>query len=321
MQAIVNRKYGPPEVLALEELERPAPGPGEVLVRVRACSVNPADWHFMRGEPYLLRLALGGLRGPKPSVRGLDLAGVVEAVGADVTQFKAGDEVFGGLDGALAEYACGPQEKLAHKPAGTTFEQAAAVPIAGSTALQALRDHGRLQSGQGVLINGAAGGVGTFAVQIAKALGGEVTGVCATGNVAMVASIGADHVNDYTKDDFVAGQPYDLIVDNVGNRSIADLTRVLTPTGTLVLVGAGSGRWLGPLLRPLRATAISPFVKPRLYFFVANVNNQDLATLADMLATGSVTPVIDRSYPLADAADAIRYLETGHAKGKIIITV
>ncbi|MGA2470693.1 MAG: NAD(P)-dependent alcohol dehydrogenase [Solirubrobacteraceae bacterium] len=321
MKAIINTEYGSPDLLELREIDKPDVDAGDVLVRVRASSVNPLDWHLMRGLPYIARLMGLGLRKPKGTVRGVDVAGHVEAVGEDVTQFQVGDEVFGGCDGAFAEYVCGPEKKFVHKPAGLTFEQAAALPIAGCTALQALRDHGRLQAGQTVLINGAAGGVGTFAVPIAKALGAEVTGVCSTRNVEMVRSLGADHVIDYTQDDFTDGQRYDLILDAVANRSLSDLRRALSPTGTLVIVGGGSGKWLGPFVVLLQALVRSRFVSQRLHFFMANVNNEDLAALAALVESGKVTPVIDRTYPLNETAEAIRYLETGHARGKTVITV
>jgi NADPH:quinone reductase-like Zn-dependent oxidoreductase len=321
MKAIVNTKYGSPDILELREIDRPEVDAGGVLVRVRASSVNPLDWHCMRGSPYIGRLTGLGLRKPKGTVRGVDVAGHVEAVGDRVTQFKPGDEVFGGCDGAFAEYMSGPEEKFVHKPAGLTFEQAAAVPIAGCTALQALRDHGNIQSGQTVLINGAAGGVGTFAIPIAKAAGAEVTGVCSTRNVELVRSLGADHVIDYTQDDFTHGQRYDLILDAVANRPLSDLRRALAPTGTLVLVGAGNGKWLGPFVLMLHAVVRSRFGKQRLLFFMANINNDDLAALAELIESGKVTPVIDRTYPLNETAEAIRYLETGHARGKTVITV
>ncbi|MGD0198724.1 MAG: NAD(P)-dependent alcohol dehydrogenase [Solirubrobacteraceae bacterium] len=321
MRAIVNTEYGSPDVLELREIDRPQPRSGEVLVRVHAASVNPLDWHFMRGLPYVLRAAGSGMRKPRATVRGVDLAGQVEAVGVDVTGFQPGDEVFGGLDGAFAEYACGSQQKLARKPAGLTFEQAAAIPIAGCTALQALRDHGQVQSGQSVLINGAGGGVGTFAVQIAKTFAAEVTGVCSTGKVALVRSLGADHVIDYTADDFTQGARYDLIVDCAGNHPLGAVRRALAATGTLVMVGGDSGNWLGPLVGPLQVLALSRFVKHRLRVFIANINRADLDALSDLVEAGKLTPVVDRTYPLPETAEAIRYLETGHAAGKTVISV
>jgi NADPH:quinone reductase-like Zn-dependent oxidoreductase len=321
MRAIVNTRYGSPDVLELREIDKPRPDSSDVLVRVKAASVNPLDWHFMRGVPYVLRVAGSGMRKPKATVRGVDVAGLVEAVGAEVTGFQVGQEVFGGLEGAFAEYACGAEQKLARKAAGLTFAQAAAVPIAGCTALQALRDHGQIKSGQSVLINGAAGGVGTFTVQIAKAFAAEVTGVCSTGNIELVRSLGADHVIDYTADDFTKGLRYDLIIDCVGNHALADLRRALTTTGTLVMVGGDTGNWLGPLIRPLQALALSRFIKQRLRFFIANINKADLVALSELVDDGKLTPVIDRTYPLNETPEAIRYLETRHARGKTVITM
>ena len=322
MQAIVNSKYGSPDRLELREIDKPALGDDGVLVRVRAASVNPYDWHFMRGLPYFMRL-MSGLRRPKQTVRGVDVAGQGEAVGDNVTNLRPDDEVFGaGWGGALAEYVCGGESDFALKPAGLTFEQAAALPMAGCTALQALRDRGQLQPGQRVLINGAAGGVGTFAVQIAKALGGEVTGVCSTRNVDMVRSIGADHAVDYTVEDFTrSGQRYDLVLDTVGNRSLSDLRRALTPKGTLILAGGKGGRLLGPLALLLRARLLSRFVAQRLLSFIAKLRKDDLVVLNELIEAGKVTPVIDRTYPLSEAPEAIRYLEAGHARGKVVITV
>jgi NADPH:quinone reductase-like Zn-dependent oxidoreductase len=327
MKAIRFDAYGSPDVLQLQDVDMPAIGTDDVLVRVRAASVNPLDWHFMRGKPYIARLQAGLVR-PKASARrlGADMAGSVEAVGGNVTRFAPGDEVFGGLAslGTLAEYISAPQDGVVlHKPASLTFEQAAAVPVAGFTALQALRDKGRLQSGQKVLVNGAAGGVGTFAVQIAKALGAEVTGVCSTANVELVGSIGADHVIDYTKADYTSsGQRYDLLVDIAGNRTLAECRRVLTPAGVMVGVGApDKGRWIGPAARAVKMMLLSPAVSQRLVVFLAQQRRDDLAVLRDLLEAGKVTPVIDRAYPLSAAADAIAYLEKGHARGKVVITV
>ena len=298
-----------------------------MLVRVRAASVNPADWHLLRGEPYLVRLVFG-LRRPRKIVPGIDAAGLVEEVGAAVTEFRAGDEVFGGPGGAFAEYCRGGEKDFARKPAGLTFEQAAAVPIAGCTALQGLRDQGKLEPGQTVLVNGAAGGVGTFAVQIAKALGGDVTGVCSTRSVELVRSIGADHVLDYTVEDFArSGRRYDLILHVAGNRSLPDLRRALAPRGTLVLVGggvgrdAGSGGLLGPMAQSLRAVVLSPFVGQRLRMVAAKVRKEDLVALAELIEAGKVTPVVDRSYPLSEVPQALEYLEAGHARGKVVVTV
>lgn len=322
MQAIVNRKYGSPDDLRLEEIDRPALGDDDVLVRVQAASVNPLDWHFMRGLPYLGRPTLG-LRKPKRPILGVDAAGQVEAVGKNVTQFRPGDEVVGaGRSGSVAEYTCGSEKDFAPKSASLSFEQAAAIPIAGVTALQALRDQGRLQPAQSVLINGAAGGVGTFAVQIAKALGGDVTGVCSTRNIDLVRSLGADQVVDYTGEDFAqSGRRYDLVLDLVSNRSLSDLRRALSPKGTLVLSGGGGGRLLGPLPLILGALVRSPFVSQRMLTFLAKVHRESLVDLMELIEAGKVTPVIDRTYPLSEAPAAIRYLEAGHARGKVIITV
>ena len=327
MKAVRYHRYGGPDVLELQEVDTPAAGDGEVLVRIRAASVNPLDWHFMRGAPYLVRM-MAGLSRPKPSASrlGADMAGSVEAVGQDVTGFQPGDEVFGGLEerGTLAEYISVRADAVVlQKPAGLTFEQAAAVPVAAFTALQALRDKGRVQSGQKVLINGASGGVGTFAVQIAKALGAEVTGVCSTANVGMVASIGADQVVDYTREDFTrAERRYDLLIDIAGNRSLAETRRVLAPKGALVVVGGpNKGRWIGPFGRTIRMLLQSPAVSQRMVSFLAHQNRDDLAVLRELLDAGKVTPVIDRAYRLNQVAEAVRYLETGHARGKVVITV
>ena len=321
MKAIVNREYGPPEDLKLQELEKPALGEDSVLVRVRAASVNPYDWHVVRGLPYFVRLS-EGLRRPKHPIPGVDVAGEVEAVGENVARFQPGDEVFGGRSGAFAEYVCGVERNFTSKPPALSFEQAAAIPMAGCTALQALRDAGRLQPGQTVLVNGAAGGIGTFAVQIAKAMGGNVTGVCSTPNVELVNSIGADEVVDYTLDDFTRGkQKYDLIVDLVGNRSLADVRRVLMREGTLVLVGGGGGNWLGPLAGPARAFVVSRFVSQRLLPFLAKLRTNDMDFLTELIEAGRITPVIGRTYPLGETPDAIRHVETGHARGKTLITM
>ena len=327
MKAVRYHRYGGPDVLELQEVDTPAAGDGEVLVRIRAASVNPLDWHFMRGAPYLVRM-MAGLSRPKPSASrlGADMAGSVEAVGQNVTGFQPGDEVFGGLEerGTLAEYISVRADAVVlQKPAGLTFEQAAAVPVAAFTALQALRDKGRVQPGQKVLVNGASGGVGTFAVQIAKALGAEVTGVCSTANVGMVASIGADHVVDYTREDFTrAERRYDLLIDIAGNRSLAETRRVLAPKGALVVVGGpNKGRWIGPFGRTIRMLLQSPAVSQRMVSFLAHQNRDDLAVLRELLDAGKVTPVIDRAYRLNQVAEAVRYLETGHARGKVVITV
>jgi NADPH:quinone reductase-like Zn-dependent oxidoreductase len=322
MKAIVYRCYGSPDVLEYEDIEKPTPAENEVLVRVKAASVNPLDWHYMRGSPYLMRLGTG-LGAPDNSRLGVDFAGTVETVGANITRFKPGDNVFGGRSGAFAEYVLIPEDRaLALKPANITFEQAASVPIAAITALQALRDKGRIKPGQKVLINGASGGVGTFAVQIAKSFGAEVTGVCSTRNLEMVRSIGADHVIDYTREDYTeSGQHYDLIIDNVGNHSLTANRRVLTPEGILVMIGGPKGNWLAPLMAPVKALMLSPFVGQELIFLLARMNEEDLAILGDLMKTGKVTPVIDRRYPLSEVAEAIRYSEKGHARGKIIVNL
>jgi NADPH:quinone reductase-like Zn-dependent oxidoreductase len=325
MKAIVYCDYGPPDVLRLEEVEKPVPNEDQVLVRVRAASVNPYDWHFMRGTPYIMRME-SGLRKPKSRRVGIDFSGTVEAVGGKVTQLKAGDEIFGGRTGAFAEYVCVRAEgAVARKPANITFEQAAAVPIAAVTALQGLRDTGKLQPGQKVLINGASGGVGTFAVQIAKSLGANVTGVCSTRNLDLVRSLGADQVIDYTKEDFSkSGQRYDVILDNVGTQPLLEFKRVLNPKGICVLIGGGGpdeGRWIGPLSRPIKALLLSPFVSQKFVMLLADMNKKDLTILSDLMQTGKVTPVIDRRYTLSEVPEAIRYLEKGHARGKVVISL
>ena len=321
MKAIVHQEYGPPDLLACEDIPKPARGDSEVLLRVRAASVNPLDWHSVRGLPYALRIG-NGLRTPKKSVPGVDVAGVVEAIGVGKPHFRPGDEVFGVCKGACAEYACAKADRLVPKPAKLTFEQAAAVPVAALTALQSLRDRGRVKDGQSVLIVGASGGVGTFAVQIAKALGAVVTGVCSTRNVDLVRSIGADDVIDYTRDDFTrSGQHYDLIVDMAGTHSLSECRRALTPRGTYVVVGAPSGKWIAGPDRFLRALLLSVFVPQRIVPFVASANNADLVTLKDLLEAGQVTPVIDRRYSLTQVPQAIAYLEQGHARGKVVISL
>jgi NADPH:quinone reductase-like Zn-dependent oxidoreductase len=322
MKAIVYTEYGPPDVLRFTEVAKPTPKDDEVLIRIRAASVNPLDWHFMRGMPHLVRIQTG-LRKPKATRLGVDLAGQVEAVGKNVMQFQPGDEVFGTCRGAFAEQVCGSESALVLKPANVTFEQAAAVPVAAISALQGLRDKGQIKRGQKVLINGAAGGVGTFAVQIAKSFGADVTGVCSTRNVDMVRSIGANHVMDYTEEDFTkSGQRYDLIFDSVGNHSLSECRRALTTEGTLVMVGGpDNGRWLGPLTGPLKAVVLSRFVSQNLLPFLAHLSKDDLIVLRELLEAGKVVPVIDRSYPLSDVPEAIRYLEEGHAKGKVVITM
>jgi NADPH:quinone reductase-like Zn-dependent oxidoreductase len=320
MKAIVQQTYGSPDVLELKEIEKPLVGDEEVLVRVQAASVNPADWHVMRGSPFVVRMAGYGLRRPKNPVPGTDVAGVVEAVGKNVSRLRPGDEVFGWCRGAYAEYACAAENHFVPKPANLTFEQAAAVPVAATTALQGLRDLGKLGSGQAVLVIGASGGVGTFAVQIAKALGAEVTGVCRTRNVEMVRSIGADHVVDYTQEDFIRGkQRYDLIFQLAGTRSPLECRRALTPKGTLVPC-SGEGRLAG-IDRLVKAMVSSPFVSQRFVTWVAALNSADLLTLTEFIEAGKVTPVIDRTYALGETPAAIRYLEEGHARGKVVITV
>ena len=320
MQAIVYDRYGPPEVLELRRIDRPPVADDGVLIRVRAASVNPYEWHFMRGEPYLARLEMG-LR-PKPGPLGVDVAGTVETVGSNVTEFQPGDEVFGTCDGALAEFAIGTESSLASKPANVTFEQAGAVGIAAFTAIQCLRDFGKVQSGQKVLINGAAGGVGTFAVQLAKAWGAEVTGVCSTRNVEMVRSIGAEHVIDYTRDDFTtSGQRYDLMLDMIGNQSLSRCRRVLSPKGTFVMVGGQSGRWIRPMDRVFKTLLLASFVSQKLVLGRAVWRKEDLLVMKELMEAGQVTTVIDRTYPLSQVAEAIRYLEGGHAQGKVVITL
>jgi NADPH:quinone reductase-like Zn-dependent oxidoreductase len=322
MKAIAYHRYGPPEVLGLEEVDEPVVQDDDVLVRVRAASVNPRDWHFLRGLPYVVRPV--GLRRPKSGVLGSDIAGQVEAVGKAVTRFRPGDEVVAFvLSGAFAEHAAVPEAVLGPKPATLTFEQAATVPLAALTALQGLRDHGRVQPGQKVLILGASGGVGTFAVQLAKSFGAEVTGVSSTRNLELVRSLGADHVIDYTREDFTrSGQTYDLIFQLAGTRSPSDLRRALTPKGTLVLSsGESDGRWIGPLGRVIKAAVLSPFLRQRLGTFEAKQSGDDLRVLKELIESGKLAPVIDRTYPLIETSEAIRYLETGHARGKVVITV
>jgi len=320
MKAIVYRCYGSPDVLEFEDVEKPTPADNEVLVKVHAASVNPLDWHYMRGSPYLMRLG-SGLGAPKDSRMGVDFAGTVEAVGKNVTRFKPGDEVFGGRSGAFAEYVIVPDDRaMALKPSNATFEQAASMPIAAITALQALRDKGQLKPGQKVLINGASGGVGTFAVQIAKSFGAEVTGVCSTRNVEMVRSIGADHVVDYTKEDYTeSGQQYDLIIDNVGNHSLLANRRVLNSDGIFVIIGGPKGNWLAPLINPIKALMLSPFVGQEFVMLLAKMDKDDLTILGNLMQAGKVTAVIDRRYRLSEVPAAIRYSEEGHARGKIVI--
>lgn len=320
MKAIVYTKYGSPDVLQFKEVEKPAPTDGQILVKIYAASANPLDWHLMRASPFLARLA-GGLRKPKDPRLGADFAGRVEAVGANVAQFQPGDEVFGASTGAFAEYICVADSEVALKPANLSFEQAAAVPVAATTALQGLRDTGQIHTGQRVLVNGASGGVGTFAVQIARALGTEVTGVCSTRNLDMVRSIGADHAIDYMKEDFTrTGQHYDLIYDAVGNSSVSAYRRALNPGGTCVVAGFTSLPRLFEhmLLGPLRSKIGDKKVG---LMGTAQIKQQDLVSLRELLEAGKVTPVIDRRYSLRELPEAIRYLEAKHARGKVVITV
>jgi NADPH:quinone reductase-like Zn-dependent oxidoreductase len=319
MRAFTRHRYGSPDVLRLELVPRPTVTDDGVLVRVRATSVNALEWHTLRGKPYIARLT-DGLRGPKSALLGTDVAGVVEAVGANVTDLEPGDEVFGSRTGAFAEYVSA--RYLVPMPRGLTFEQAAAVSVAGQTALQGLRDKGRLRAGQRVLINGAGGGVGTFAVQIAKALGAEVTAVTGTRNLELVGSIGADHVVDYTRDDFTRSRgAYDLLLDIGGNRSLSSMRRALTRNGVVVLVAPSPGQWLGPVARVLGAVVTSRFTDRKVLPFLSSVRREDLFVLKELIEAGRVVPVIDRTYPFERLPDAIRHVETGNASGKVVITV
>lgn len=336
MKAAVCGRYGPPEVVQIKEVEKPVPKDNEVLMAVRAASVNPLDGGSLKGRPYILRLMTGLLK-PKNNRPGVDVAGRVEAVGRNVTQFKLGDEVFGvcisdpqargtGVwvhrQGAFAQYVCAPESVLALKPDSISFEEAASVPVAAFTALQGLRDKGRLQPGQKVLINGAAGGVGTFAVQIAKSLGAEVTGVCSTRNMDMVRSIGADHVIDYIQEDFTRrAQRYDLILDCVGNHSLSEYRRVLNPNGICIMVGDLTGRGIiGILARVISALMLSRFVSQKFIMILARPNQKDLTLMHDLMKAGKVKAVIDKRYRLNEVPEAIRYLEEKHARGKVVIT-
>jgi NADPH:quinone reductase-like Zn-dependent oxidoreductase len=323
MKAIVYRCYGSPDVLRLEDIEKPTPADDQLLVKVHAASVNPLDWHYMEGTPYLVR-ADSGLGKPTNPRLGVDFSGTVEAVGRNVKHFKPGDEVFGGKSGAFAEYVTVREERaVVLKPANVSFEQAASLPIAAITALQALRDKGQIHPGQKVLINGASGGVGTFAVQIAKSFGAEVTGVCSTRNVALLQSLGADHVIDYTREDFTKGaERYDLILDNVGTHSLLEYKRVLNPKGIFVMIGSTAvGNWFGFLSTPIEAMMLSPFVSQKFGMILADLKKDDLATLGALVQSAKVTPVIDRRYKLSEVPAAIRYLEQGHARGKVVISV
>jgi NADPH:quinone reductase-like Zn-dependent oxidoreductase len=331
MKAIVQHNYGGPDVLEFATAETPVAGDDEVLVQVAASSVNAYDWHIMRGDPYIFRLmspGIAGLRGPVRKIRGRDVAGLVTATGRNVTRFRPGDEVYGDLGnrgGAFAEFVAVPQEQLEHKPTNLSFEQAAAVPLAGNTALIGLRDVAGVGAGQRVLVNGASGGVGTFAVQIAKHYGAEVTGVCRTRNVDLVRGLGADHVIDYTRDDFTrAGERYDVVFDLVGNHSVSAFRRALTPSGALLLSGGGTsdgGSLVGPLGLIVTASLVSPFVRQRLVRVTETPSAANLAALRDLIESGAVTPVIDRTYPLSEAAAAIRYVEDEHARAKVVLTV
>ena len=323
INAVVHRCYGSAEVLKVEHVPKPVPGEGELLVKVIASSVNPADWHYMTGTPYVMRLS-SGFGKPQWVQRGIDFAGVVEALGPHVSTFKVGDEVFGAHGGAFAEYiSVSASGSTALKPQNLTFEQAATLPVAAVTALQGLRDHGDVGPGTKVLINGASGGVGTFAVQIAKALGAEVTGVCSTRNVELVRSIGADHVIDYTQRNFTEGdERYDVVLDNVGNHGLLKVRQVLNPGGRLVIIGGPKhDPWLGPVSSPLKAAALSPFIDEHMAMFIAQVNQEDLNVLAELALNGKIVPVIDRRYALADVAEAMRYLGTQRARGKVVIQV
>jgi NADPH:quinone reductase-like Zn-dependent oxidoreductase len=321
IKAIVQDRYGSPDVLRLKDIDKPVQEDNEVLVRVRAAAINIGNWHVLRGIPYAMRPAVGLFK-PKHEIPGLDLAGQVEAVGGSVKQFQPGDEVFGWCNGAFAEYACAEENNLLAKPSNLTLEQAAAVGDSAFTALNAVRDQGEVQPGQRVVINGASGGVGTFAIQIAKSFGADVTGVCSTKNVEMVRSIGANRVIDYTKEDFAqADQRYDVMLDLVGNRSLSDCMGTLSRQGTYVLVGVSDmDRWFG-LARQIKALSLSPFVRQSVRVFIVRHNRADLAVLKELVEAGKVTPVIDRRYPLREVPEALRYQGEGHARGKIIITV
>ena len=323
MKAMVYEEYGTPDVLELREIERPPVSDDGVLVRVQATSVNPVDWHMLTGLPRIARLE-GGLRRPKRQVLGVDFAGTVEAVGRDVTQFRPGDEVFGARNGALAEYVCARESRaIVTKPANVTFEQAAAVPVAAITALQALRDKGKIQAGHNVLVNGASGGVGTFAIQLAKSFGANLTAVCSTPNVETARSLGADRVIDYTQEDFTrTGQRYDLMIDIAGNRSWADRKRVLGAKATVVGVGGPkTNSWIGPMGDALQLRLVTLLGSRNAVFFLAKISKQNLLVLRELLESGEVTSVIDRRYTLAEAPDAFRYLGEGHARGKVVVTL
>ena len=324
MKAIVQERFGPPDTLQLVDIDWPEMGADDVLVRVHAAALNPYDWHMLRGDPYIARLMGGvGLTKPKNRVAGIDAAGRVEAIGANVRGLRPGDEVLGFCPGAFAEYARAEADKVVPKPTGLTFEQAAAVPMAASTALRGIRDVGEVRAGHRVLVNGAAGGVGTYAVQIAAALGAEVTGVCSTGNVDLVRSIGAAHVVDYTGEDFTDNRArYDVIIDNVGNQPLSRLRRALTSTGILVLNAGGSpGRVVGAVGSILRAVAVNAFVRQRLRLLPTRQDREELLTLTGLIEDRKLTPIVDRTYPLAETAEGLRHVERGHARGKVVISV
>lgn len=324
MKAIVQDRFGPPEVLQFVDADPPRPGRDDVVVRVQAAAVNPYDWHMLRGDPYVARLMGGvGLTRPRNRVAGADGAGIVEAVGDDVEDLRVGDEVLGWFEGSFAEYARAAADRVVPKPANLTFEQAAAVPMAGETALRAIRDVGRVRAGQRVLVNGAAGGVGSFAVQIAAASGAEVTGVCSPRNVDLVHSLGAAHVVDHSREDFTDGRTrYDVVLDNVGNHPLRRLRRALTPDGTLVANAGGSpGHLFGPIGAVLRVVAVNGVVRQRLAPLPSTWERADLLAVTDLIEAGKVAPVIDRTFPLADTAAALRHVEAGHARGKVVITV
>jgi NADPH:quinone reductase-like Zn-dependent oxidoreductase len=325
MKAVTRRCYGPPDVLAIEIIDKPVPAANEMLVKVHAASINPLEWHRVRGTPYVMRLG-EGFGKPKDPRLGIDFAGTVESVGKDVTKFKPGDEIFGGKGGALAEYITVRESgSIALKPANTGFEQAAGSYVAALTALQALRDRAAVKPGQKVLINGASGGVGSFAVQIARWLGAEVTGVCSTRNVGLVRSLGAARVIDYTQEDFTdSTERYDVVMDNVVNRPMLDIRRVMKPGGTYLVIGGGgpdANPWIGAFIGPIKAWVISWFVDEDMAFFLSHASVEDVATVARLMAEGHVTPVVDRQYPLAEIQEAMRYLETGRARGKVIVTI
>ncbi|MDP9302270.1 MAG: NAD(P)-dependent alcohol dehydrogenase [Actinomycetota bacterium] len=323
MKAIVQERFGPPDVLQLADTDLPEVGADDVLVRVQAAALNPADWHILRGDPLVARLMGVGLTKPKAPVAGIDAAGVVETVGANARGLRPGDEVLGFFRGAFAEYACAAEDKVVPKPASLTFEQAAAVPIGATTALRGIRDVGEVKAGQRVLVNGAGGGVGSFAVQIAAALGAEVTGVCSTGNVELVRSLGAANVVDYATEDFTDGRiRYDVILDNVSSLPLTRLRGALTPKGTLVLNGGGSpGHVFGPIPVLLRAVVANLFVSQRLRPLPSKQKREELLAVTGLIEGGKLTPVVDRTYPLADTAEGLRYIELGHARGKVVITM